>query len=105
MLASGLMPDGLTREEIARIALLAQLELTEEEAALFTTQLSQILDYARQVQAVDTSSVPPTSHVLAGAPVDRADTPRPGLDPATALDAAPDPAPEQGLFRVPRVIG
>jgi aspartyl-tRNA(Asn)/glutamyl-tRNA(Gln) amidotransferase subunit C len=99
------MPDALTRAEIERIAELANLELTDEERELFTSQLSRILDYARQVQSVDTSEIPPTSHVLAGAPVDRPDTPRPGLDRDAVLDRAPDAAPDQGLFRVPRVIG
>jgi Asp-tRNA(Asn)/Glu-tRNA(Gln) amidotransferase C subunit len=38
-------------------------------------------------------------------PVDRADDPRPSLDRSEVLAAAPDAAPETGLFRVPRVIG
>ena len=95
----------LTREDVLRIAELAHLELTEDEITMFTRQLGDILHYAEQVQAVDTSGVPPTSHVLAGAPVERPDTIVPCLDRDDVLAAAPDGAPEAGLFRVPRVIG
>ena len=47
---------------------------------MFTRQLGDILHYAEQVQAVDTTGIPPTSHVLAGAPVERADVVAPCLD-------------------------
>jgi aspartyl-tRNA(Asn)/glutamyl-tRNA(Gln) amidotransferase subunit C len=99
------MPATLTREDIVRIAELAHLELTEGEITMFTRQLGDILHYAEQVQAVDTTGVPPTSHVLAGAPVERDDVPVPCLERGEALEAAPDGALEAGLFRVPRVIG
>lgn len=99
------MAGALTRDEVLRIASLAHLELTDTEVTTFTRQLGDILHYAEQVQAVDTSGVPPTSHVLAGAPVERDDTPVPGLNRDDALAAAPDGASEAGLFRVPRVIG
>jgi aspartyl-tRNA(Asn)/glutamyl-tRNA(Gln) amidotransferase subunit C len=95
----------LTREDVLRIAELAHLELTEDEITMFTRQLRDILHYAEQVQAVDTSGVPPTSHVLAGAPVERADTVGACLDRDDVLAAAPVAAREAGLFRVPRVIG
>jgi aspartyl-tRNA(Asn)/glutamyl-tRNA(Gln) amidotransferase subunit C len=95
----------LTRDDVVRIAELAHLELTEDEITTFTRQLGDILRYAEQVQAVDTSGVPPTSHVLAGAAVERADEVVPCLDRDEVLAAAPDAAPEAGLFRVPRVIG
>ena len=61
------MSDVLSRAEVARIAELAHLELTDAEAEAFTRQLGDILAYATQVQALDTSGVPPTSHVLTGA--------------------------------------
>jgi aspartyl-tRNA(Asn)/glutamyl-tRNA(Gln) amidotransferase subunit C len=99
------MSDVLTRADVERIAALASLDLTEAEIETFTRQLAEILEYARQVQQLDTTGVPPTSHVLAGQPLDRADQPAPSLDRAVALAAAPDPAAEAGLFRVPRVIG
>jgi len=99
------MPDRLTREEVERIAALASLELTPEEIDTFVPQLAEILEYARAVQQIDTTGVPPTSHGLATSPVDREDEPRPSLDRDAALAAAPDGAPDAGLFRVPRVIG
>jgi aspartyl-tRNA(Asn)/glutamyl-tRNA(Gln) amidotransferase subunit C len=99
------MADALSRDDVRRVAALAHLELTDSEVALFSRQLGDVLHYAQQVQAVDTTGVPPTAHLLAGEPLERDDTPRPCLDRDLALDAAPDPATDAGLFRVPRVIG
>jgi aspartyl-tRNA(Asn)/glutamyl-tRNA(Gln) amidotransferase subunit C len=99
------MSDLLSREAIGRIAALAHLELTDDEVTAFTRQLGDILSYATQLQALDTTGVAPTSHVLAGAPLDRDDTPRPTLDRSTVVDSAPDGDTAAGLFRVPRVIG
>jgi aspartyl-tRNA(Asn)/glutamyl-tRNA(Gln) amidotransferase subunit C len=98
------MPERLTRADVDRIATLARLELTESETHLFVHQLSQVLEYAEQIQTIDTAGVPPTSHVLSRMPADRPDEPRPGLTNAEALANAPDPAPRGGLFRVPRVL-
>jgi aspartyl-tRNA(Asn)/glutamyl-tRNA(Gln) amidotransferase subunit C len=95
----------LTRAEVERIARLAYLALTDAEIEMFTRQLGDILRYAQQIQAIDTSGVPPTSHVLAGAPVERDDQRLPGLDRDVVLGQAPDAAVEAGFFRVPRVIG
>jgi aspartyl-tRNA(Asn)/glutamyl-tRNA(Gln) amidotransferase subunit C len=99
------MPDSLTREDVQRIAELASLELTEAEVETFTRQLADILTYAQQVQEIDTAGVPPTSHVTAAAPLDRPDDPRPSIPREALLDGAPEAAVEEGLFRVPRVIG
>ena len=87
-----------------RIAALAQLELTDEETDLFTSQLSQILHYAEQIQQVDTTDVPPMAHV-GSEHTERDDEPRPSLAVDDALTNAPDGAIDAGLFRVPRVIG
>ena len=99
------MSQSLTRADVERIAALAILELTDQEIDVFTLQLGQILSYAQQVQQLDTTGVPPTSHVLAAQPLDRVDEARPSLDRTAALAAGPDAAPGPGLFRVPRVIG
>lgn len=99
------MADELTRSDVERIAALASLELTDDEVGTFTRQLGEILEFARQIQTVDTTGVPPTAHVLAGQPVDRDDEPAPSLDRTRALEGAPSAAPDAGLFRVPRVIG
>ena len=104
MVASG-MPERLTRSDVDRIASLARLALTEAEKNLFVRQLTEVLEYADQIQAIDTSNVPPTSHVLAEQPVERGDQPQLGLSNQEALANAPDPSPQTGCFRVPRVIG
>jgi len=95
----------LTVSDVERIAALAMLELTDEEKQLFTKQLADILAYAEQVQAIDTSGVAATAHVLAGQGVERDDEPRPSLAVDDALANAPDADAAAGLFRVPRVIG
>jgi aspartyl-tRNA(Asn)/glutamyl-tRNA(Gln) amidotransferase subunit C len=94
----------LTRKDVARIADLARLELTDEELDLFTRQLGDILTYVEQIRALDTAGVPPTSHVL-NRPVDRGDVPGPTLTRDDLLSNAPDASPEANLFKVPRVIG
>lgn len=98
------MPGPLTPSDVERIALLAHLELTDDEKDLFTGQLTDILAYAEQLQALDTTGVPATAHVLAAVQVERADDPRPSLPVEEALANAPDAVGAAGLFRVPRVI-
>jgi aspartyl-tRNA(Asn)/glutamyl-tRNA(Gln) amidotransferase subunit C len=93
----------LTRDTVARIASLARLTLTPDELDLFTRQLGDILGYVEQIRALDTTGVPPTSHVL-NQPVERDDLGEPTLTRAEALDGAPDAAREAGLFKVPRVF-
>jgi aspartyl-tRNA(Asn)/glutamyl-tRNA(Gln) amidotransferase subunit C len=104
MLAFG-MPAAFTRDDVAKIAALANLELDPSEIELFARQLGDILNYAEQVQQVDTTGVPPTASVLARRAADRQDEVRPSLDRDEALANAPDAALDAGFFRVPRVIG
>lgn len=99
------MPAGFSRADIERIAALAHLELREDEVELFAKQLGDVLEYANQLQQIDTTDVEPTSSVLIGEEGERADVPTESLDRGLALANAPDAAPEVGLFRVPRVIG
>ena len=98
------MSAGFTRAEVEAIAVLAELELDEAEMELFGRQLGGILQYARQVQLIDTTGVPPTATVVATHDADRADRVRPSLDLSESLAGAPDPAVAGGFFRVPRVI-
>ncbi len=88
----------LTEAEVRHVAELAKLRLSDEEVAAFTHQLSAILDYAAQIQEVDTSAVLPTPYVLPLTNVMRDDEPAPGLDNAEALANAPDH--DDGYFRV-----
>ena len=98
------MSSTLSREEVLRIAQLARLELTADEVDLFTRQLAGILEYVEQIRELDTTGVPPTSHVI-NQPIDRSDEPRPTLSREEALENAPEAARQAGLFKVPRVIG
>jgi aspartyl-tRNA(Asn)/glutamyl-tRNA(Gln) amidotransferase subunit C len=95
----------LSRSEVERIAALAHLELEEDELDLFVRQLGEILEYATQLQQIDTTGVPPTAAVGGAHAGERADVVIPSLDRADALANAPDASQEAGLFRVPRVIG
>jgi aspartyl-tRNA(Asn)/glutamyl-tRNA(Gln) amidotransferase subunit C len=99
------MPSRFTRDEVAAIAALANLELDASEIALFARQLGDILASADQVQQIDTTGVPPTASVVARLAADRPDEVRPSLDRDNALANAPDAALEAGFFKVPRVIG
>ncbi len=92
----------LTKEEVEHIAALARLELSEEEKERYREQLSEILDYAARLQALETSHIPPTSTVLAGRAALRADVPSQGLSTDEALRNAPRAAQKQ--FRVPPVL-
>lgn len=94
----------LTQKDVQRVAELARLELTGNELDLFTRQLGDILTYVEQIRSLDTTGVPPTSHVL-NRPVDRDDTLVTSLSRENLLANAPDAAIESGLFKVPRVIG
>ncbi len=92
----------LTESEVRHVAELAKLQLTDTEVALFTEQLSAILDYAELLQQVDTSHVPPTPYVLPLTNVMRNDEPLPSLSNEIALANAPDQ--DEGFFRVRAVF-
>lgn len=104
------MAECLTRAEVERIAALAHLELTADEAERFTRQLGDILDYAERLRHVDTTGTTESWRPSAPESALRADTVRPSLRPHDALANAPDASPadrdsDAGFFRVPRVIG
>ncbi len=92
----------LTLQEVEHIALLARLELSDEEKARYREQLSAILDYAARLQSLDTTGIPPTSSVLPARSVLREDQPRPGLTTEELLANAPQAKDKQ--FRVPPVL-
>ena len=100
------MTDGtpaLTRADVVHVARLARLALSDEEIDELTPQLAGILAHAAQIAALDTGDVPPTSHPLPLVNVLRADEPRPCLDRAEVLAAAPESADDR--FVVPRILG
>ena len=93
----------ITTEDVAHVAQLARLELTDEELEQFTGQLAKVLDHARDVEALDTQGVPPTAHPLPLSNVLRDDIVEPSLDRAEVMAAAPSV--EANQFRVPRILG
>ncbi|MFC3449314.1 Asp-tRNA(Asn)/Glu-tRNA(Gln) amidotransferase subunit GatC [Amycolatopsis speibonae] len=96
------MPN-ISRDEVAHLAKLARLAVTEEELDVFAGQLDQILDSVAKVSEIAGEDVPPTSHAVPLTNVFREDTVRPGLTQQQALAGAP--ASEEGRFRVPRILG
>ena len=93
----------LTRADVAHVALLARLELTDDELDRFCVQLSVILDHAGALQNRDLSDVPPTSHALEMSNVFREDVVRPSIDRQEVLGVAPES--ENGRFKVPSILG
>jgi aspartyl-tRNA(Asn)/glutamyl-tRNA(Gln) amidotransferase subunit C len=93
----------ISRDDVAHVARLARLDLTDDELEQFTRQLGSILDHAADVEALDTEGVLPTAHPLPLQNVLRDDEPRPSLDRDEVLAQAP--AAEDGRFRVPPVLG
>jgi len=93
----------LTRADVAHVAALARLALTEEELDLFTGQLAQVLDHADDVSSLDLAGVAPTAHAMAVTNVLRRDQLQPCLDGDEVLAQAP--AVEDHRFRVPRILG
>lgn len=93
----------LTNKDVEHVAKLACLELTEAERDKYTRQLAAILEYAGQLNELDTTGVEPTAHVLPLSNVFREDTVKPSLPREDVLANAPDPF--KGCFRVPKIIG
>ena len=96
------MPN-ISREEVAHLAKLARLAVTEGELDVFAGQLDQILDAVAKVGEIAQDDVPPTSHAVPLTNVFREDVVRPCLSQEQALAGAP--AAEDGRFRVPRILG
>ncbi len=92
----------LSREQVLHIAELARLKLTDEETDLFVEQLSAILDYAQQLNDLDTDAIPPTAQVLSLRNVMREDEPQPCLTPEEALANAP--ARQDDYFQVRAIL-
>ena len=97
------MPGPITRDDVAHVARLARLTLSDDELDTFTGQLASILDHAADVEALDLDDVAPTSHPYPLENVVRPDEVRPCLDRDEVLAEAP--ASEDGMFRVPPVLG
>ena len=93
----------ITRDEAARVAALAKLEMTGDELERARAELAAMLDYITALDAIDTTGVEAGSAL--GAASLRADEPRAPLAHGDVFANAPDADREAGLFRVPRVLG
>lgn len=97
------MAPRISTADVAHVARLARLELSDDELERFTQQLGAVLDHAKDVEALDLAEVPPTAHPLPITNVLRPDVVTPSLDRAEVLAQAPDV--EEDRFRVPRILG
>jgi aspartyl-tRNA(Asn)/glutamyl-tRNA(Gln) amidotransferase subunit C len=97
------MSERITRDDVAHVATLARLAVTDAELDEYTRQLAAVLDHAADVEALDVADVPPTAHPYPLANVLRPDVIGPTLDRAEVLGQAP--AVEDGRFRVPAILG
>jgi aspartyl-tRNA(Asn)/glutamyl-tRNA(Gln) amidotransferase subunit C len=88
--------------DVAHVAKLARLNLTEEETKLFQAQLGRVLEYARKLQELDVSAVEDAAHAVPIFNLFRADEPRSWLTAEEVLANAPRQA--NGLFVVPKVV-
>src|SRR3954452_3648549 len=96
-------PAAISRDELAHLADLARIDLSDAELDHLAPQLSVILESVASINGVADEDVPPTSHALPLTNVFRDDVVRPGLTAAEALSGAPEV--EQQRFKVPRILG
>ena len=93
----------LSRDDVAHLARLARIEMSEAELVSLSSEFTVILDAVARVQEVAGADVEPTSHPLPLRNVFRPDVVLPSLTPEQALSAAP--AQEESRFRVPQILG
>jgi aspartyl-tRNA(Asn)/glutamyl-tRNA(Gln) amidotransferase subunit C len=96
------MDDKISRQEVRHVALLARLELSENEEERMTGQMNSILGYMEKLNELDTEGIEPTTHAIQLQNVFRPDLVRASLDRKDSLANAPG---TDGVnFTVPRVI-
>jgi aspartyl-tRNA(Asn)/glutamyl-tRNA(Gln) amidotransferase subunit C len=93
----------LSRDEVQHVAELARLSFSDEEEERMADEMSQILDHFEKLDELDTSGVPPMSHVLDVTNVFREDEIEERIDQEQALEPAPET--DGGYFQVPKVVG
>src|SRR3990170_1445743 len=93
----------ITRDEVAHLAHLARIDLSDAELDPLAPQLAGILEAVASVSKVAAEDIPPTSHAVPLTNVFRPDEVRPGLSAEEALAGAPEV--EDQRFRVPRILG
>jgi aspartyl-tRNA(Asn)/glutamyl-tRNA(Gln) amidotransferase subunit C len=93
----------LSRDEVANLARLARIEMSDEELVSLASEFTVILEAVARVQEVASADVAPTSHPLPLRNVFRPDVTTSSLTPEEALSGAP--ASEEQRFRVPQILG
>jgi aspartyl-tRNA(Asn)/glutamyl-tRNA(Gln) amidotransferase subunit C len=93
----------LSRDDVAKLAALARIEMTEAELVELSSQFGMILDAVARVQEVNLDGVKPTSHPQPMLNITRPDVVESSLSPEDALSGAP--AQEDARFRVPQILG
>ncbi len=93
----------LSRDDVAKVAALARLALSEEELEQMTRELSKIVGFVSLLEELDTSEVEPLAHPLGTTNVFREDVPAPSLPVELAIATAPKQDGE--CFLVPAVLG
>jgi aspartyl-tRNA(Asn)/glutamyl-tRNA(Gln) amidotransferase subunit C len=93
----------ITRADVAKVAKLARLDVSEADLDRYTSQLAGMLEHFEDIDALDLTGVAPMSQPYPLVNVLRADVEQPTLDRDEVLAAAP--APEQHRFGVPPIIG
>jgi aspartyl-tRNA(Asn)/glutamyl-tRNA(Gln) amidotransferase subunit C len=100
--AAGEPAGRISRNEVAHLARLARLAVTDDELDVFAEQLDVILGAVARVSDVAAGDIPPTSHAVPMTNVYRPDEVRPSLPREGVLAGAPDV--EDNKFRVPRIL-
>jgi aspartyl-tRNA(Asn)/glutamyl-tRNA(Gln) amidotransferase subunit C len=93
----------LSRQDVAKVGLLARLALSAEDLERMTGELSKIVGFVSQLEELDTAGVEPLAHPLDSQNVFRADVPVASLSTAEALQSAPRH--DGSCFLVPAVLG
>lgn len=96
------MSVSLTRDDVAKVALLARLRLSEEELDRMTEQLGAILGYVERLAEVDTEGVEPMAHAVERTNVFRDDVETPMLPREEALANASKT--DGQYFLVPQIL-
>ena len=89
----------IDREQVLHVARLARLELSDDEVARMSTELSAVLDHIEKIGELDLDGVLPTTHVVEVSNALRPDVVEPSLPREVAFENAPSVA--DGGFRVP----
>ena len=93
----------ISRQDVAKVGMLARLALSDADLDRMTGELSKIVGFVSLLEELDTSALEPLAHPLDTQNVFRADVPKPSLTTAEALQSAPRHDGE--YFLVPAVLG